>query len=162
MNHQYEAILRHARHAAFAAAFMTLAGCGSEGIAPAPESGPKTQQSSANHPPPPPPRPTTKEACDACQGLWAVHGISPVESCICLTEDAGQRCLDGNECVGQCLVERDAEFQIMEAGDPPRGFYAGTCSTYDTPFGCHLVIPTGTEARLPLTADEAALRLCID
>jgi hypothetical protein len=33
----------------------------------------------------------TKEECDKCQGPWAVHGIEPVESCICRTSDGGER-----------------------------------------------------------------------
>ena len=50
----------------------------------------------------------------------------------------------------------------MEESDPPRGFYTGTCSFYDTTFGCNLMIPQGIEERLPLPAEEAAEKLCID
>ena len=70
--------------------------------------------------------------------------------------------MDGRECVGQCLVKEPAEFQIMEESDPPRGFYTGTCSFYDTTFGCNLMIPPGIEERLPLPAEEAIEKLCID
>lgn len=110
----------------------------------------------------PPPRPETKEQCDACGGIWAVHGLLPSESCICATKDAGKRCVDGRECVGQCLVKEDAEFQVTEHAEPPRGFYVGTCSPYDVTFGCNLVIPSGIDESLPLPAKEAALKLCID
>ncbi|MET0592678.1 MAG: hypothetical protein ABW133_08265, partial [Polyangiaceae bacterium] len=44
---------------------------------------------------PPRTRPTTKEACDACQGLWGEHGIEAMDSCICKTNDEGRECLDG-------------------------------------------------------------------
>jgi hypothetical protein len=111
---------------------------------------------------PPPPRPETKKECDKCGGIWAVHGIVPTESCICRTEDAGERCVDGRQCIGQSLVQDRSDFQVMDHSDPPRGFYVGTCSPYDTTFGCHLVIPSGIDERLPLVAEEAALTLCID
>ena len=115
------------------------------------------------HPPPPPdPHPTTKEACDACGGIWAVHGIHPAPSCICPTQDSGKACLDGRDCIGLCLVDADTPFERMTETDPPRGFYSGKCSPYDTMFGCHRVIPDGTEERLPLPAEEAAMGLCVD
>jgi hypothetical protein len=110
----------------------------------------------------PPPRPQTKQACDACGGIWTVHGILPSESCICPTIDAGEDCVDGRQCVGQCLVNDRSEFQVMERTDPPRGFYVGTCSPYDTTFGCHRVIPHDIDELLPLPAEEAAITLCID
>ena len=136
-----------------------MGGCGSDPGTNAAPIGPSNELGSPNDPPP---RPQTKEACDACGGLWAVHGILPTESCICAARDAGERCIDGRQCVGQCLVAEDAEFQVMEHTDPPRGFYVGTCSAYDTTFGCHLVIPSGTDESLPLPAEEAVARLCID
>ena len=139
-------------------------GCGSDALA-SPHDGPSAQLTTRNHSPPPPPappRPQTKEACDQCNGLWGVHGFVPTESCICATSDAGQRCLDGNACIGQCLVDETLGFKAMDSATPPRGFYEGTCSAYDTTFGCHLVIPRDVEERLPLPSDEAAQRLCID
>src|SRR3954469_21108040 len=45
-----------------------------------------------------PTRPTTKEGCDTCEGIWAVHGVEPVETCICKTSDVGKNCLDGRDC----------------------------------------------------------------
>jgi hypothetical protein len=145
--------------ALFSMGVPLLSGCGSDASSRPTER--TAQLESACHPPPPP-RPQTKEACDACQGLWAIHGIVPVESCICRTSDGGDRCFDGRDCQGQCLVDRDIEFQVVDESEPPRGFYMGTCSRYDTTFGCHFVIPTGTEDLLPLPADEAARHLCID
>ena len=138
------------------------AGCGSDPGSSAFPIGPSGSFGSKGDPPPQPPRPQTKEACDACGGIWAVHGLLPSESCICPTEDAGNRCVDGRQCIGQCLVKERADFQIMEHTAPPRGFYVGFCSPYDTTFGCHLVIPARIEQELPLPAEEAALTLCID
>ena len=137
-----------------------VSGCGSD--ASSSPSHPSAQLNSKGDHPPPPPRPQTKKECDKCGGLWAIHGIEPVASCICRTSDGGERCFDGRECAGQCLVDRDIEFQITDDSEPPRGFFTGTCSVYDTTFGCHLLIPPGIEDLLPLPADEAAQHICID
>lgn len=151
--------------ALFAISAPLFVGCGSE--APGGSAQPSSQNVAPGegtpHPPPPPPTPpTTKEQCDACGGLWAVHGIHPLPSCICPTTDSGERCYDGRDCVGQCLVDPQVAFQTMVEGNPPRGFYSGKCSPYDTTFGCHFVIPNGTQDSIPLPAEEAALQLCID
>jgi hypothetical protein len=110
----------------------------------------------------PPTRPTTKEACDACQGLWATHGIEPEETCICKANDEGRACLDGKECMGECLLDGDPEFHIMEQGNPPRGYYTGHCAAYDTTFGCFRHIPDDTLTQLPLVATDAAEDVCVD
>jgi hypothetical protein len=109
-----------------------------------------------------PPRPTTKAGCDACKGLWARHGISETESCICKTKDSGKACRDGSECEGTCLVADDAKFEVAAPGPPPRGSFAGKCSEYDTTFGCHRSIASGTRAKGPVPEEEAAQRLCVD
>ena len=111
---------------------------------------------------PPPPRPTTKEACDVCQGLWAVHGIEPVESCICKTNDSGRECLDGKDCQGECIVDGDAEFHAMDSSQPPRGFFRGHCAAYDTTFGCFRHLPDDVQQQLPLVAEEASEFICVD
>jgi len=147
--------------AAFLAAVASMGGCGSDaGSTVSKTSTPGSIAPESN--PPPPPRPQNKEECDACGGLWAVHGIEPAESCICATKDSGKRCADGRECQGQCIVDAEAGFQIMDSSSPPRGFFTGTCSPYDTTFGCLLVIPRGVDDLLPLPADEAAQHICID
>jgi len=106
----------------------------------------------------PSPRPQNKEACDQCGGLWGIHGIEPVESCICRTKDAGQSCSDGSECEGACIVADDAIFQIVQPGDPPLGFFVGRCANYDTTFGCYRI---GT-AQSAVPAEEAAEDICVD
>lgn len=150
----------HSRHTQLgfcvplAAALLASSSCGSEP--------PSTGQSLGVAAQVVPSRPPTKEACEACQGLWAVHGIEPVETCICRTADVGQTCDDGSACEGQCLVDETAGFRVTQGDDPPLGFYTGHCSAYDTTFGCHRMIPRNMDASLPRTADEAALYICID
>jgi hypothetical protein len=107
-------------------------------------------------------RPETKEACDACSGLWARHGIRDVETCICRTSDAGRACRDGADCEGQCLVAPDAAFEVADPGPPQKGFYVGRCSDYDTTFGCIRVIAKGAKKRGPKPAEEAARQICVD
>jgi hypothetical protein len=105
----------------------------------------------------------TKEACDLCQGIWAVHGIAESETCICKANDEGHDCLDGNECLGECLLDGDPEFHVMEAGDdPPRGYYQGHCAGYDTTFGCFQRIPDNIQGQLPLTSEQAGEFVCVD
>jgi hypothetical protein len=162
MNCQHTRVSSTLRAAAILVGALAIGGCGSDARPHATRMEPSGPLTSRNDPPTDPPRPRTKTECDACAGLWAVHGIEPVESCICRTNDAGRRCADGRECQGQCLVDQAAGFQVMESSDPPRGFYTGTCSTYDTTFGCHLLIPPGIDEQLPLPAEEAAQHLCID
>src|SRR6266498_529000 len=106
--------------------------------------------------------PATKEACDACGGSWAIHGIDPNESCICPTKDVGKPCLDSNQCEGQCIVAEEATFELMNDGPPPRGCFIGRCSEYDTTFGCYRVIPSGTCAQGPVSEEEAAHYICVD
>ena len=153
--------------------FTVLAGCGSapEGATSQqsePEraairettlSAPVAQRSPTD---PPTPRPTTKEACDACHGLWDVHGIEPVESCICKTSDEGRECLDGKDCQGECLVDGDAEFHAMDQSQPPRGFFKGHCAAYDATFGCFRHLADDVQLQLPLVAEEASEFICAD
>jgi len=108
------------------------------------------------------PRPSTKEACDACQGIWAVHGIEAEEVCICQTDDEGRDCVDGKDCQGECLLDVDAEFHVMDQSDPPRGYYRGHCAGYDTTFGCFRHIADDIEGQIPLTAEEAGEEVCVD
>ena len=114
--------------------------------------------------PPAPPtavRPTTKAACDACQGRWGIHGLAETKSCICRTKDAGKICRDGNDCSALCIAD-EKKFEVKEAGPPARGYYVGKCSTYDTVFGCFKLIPGGTRSKPPLLPDDAADSICID
>jgi hypothetical protein len=161
MTHQHARIFSSLGAAAVLVGTAALGGCGADAGSTTSKTGPSSGMVAKNDPPPPP-RPQSKEECDACGGLWAVHGIEPVESCICATKDSGYRCTDGRECEGQCIVDTEAGFQIMDASSPPRGFFTGKCSPYDTTFGCLFVIPPGIDDQLPLPPDEAAQHICID
>jgi hypothetical protein len=130
-------------------------GCGSEDPPSASESKPLTM----NHPPPP--RPESKEACNACGGLWGTQGIAEVESCICRTSDGGRECRDGAECDGVCLVDDRAQFEAVNT-DPALGSFVGRCSDYDTLFGCYRILPVGSSERAALPADDAADDICVD
>jgi hypothetical protein len=106
-------------------------------------------------------RPQTKEACDACHGLWEKHGLAQVEGCLCRMQDAGKPCRDGGECKGQCVAD-EGHFKVVETSTPPKGYFEGRCSEYDTTFGCHRFIPTGARGKPPQTEEEAADQLCVD
>jgi hypothetical protein len=106
-------------------------------------------------------RPRTKEACDACQGKWGVHGLADVAMCICKTRDSGRSCRDGSDCEGQCLAEAGG-FVVVEKGPPPKGYFRGKCSDFDTTFGCHPTIPEGASKKGPQLAEDAAEEICID
>jgi hypothetical protein len=109
------------------------------------------------------PSPDNRTACDRCGGLWGVHGIASVESCICRTKDGGRRCTSGSDCEGACIVADDASFEVVQQGDPPLGMFVGTCADYVTTFGCYRVAPPrddGSQALLP--EDQAAQDICVD
>jgi hypothetical protein len=109
----------------------------------------------------PRPRPTTKEGCDACQGVWARHGLAETEACVCKTKDGGKICRDGSECEGSCLADEDG-FEVVEAGPPPKGFWKGKCAPLETTFGCNRTITHGARAKGPQLAEDAAATMCVD
>jgi hypothetical protein len=129
-------------------------GCGSNNTGSASDSKPL----SADHPRP---RPQNKPACDACGGLWGVHGIAEVETCVCRTADGGSQCRDGAQCDGVCQVDDYSQFEASDT-DATLGSFVGRCSDYDTVFGCYRVLPLGSSTREPLPADEAADDICVD
>jgi hypothetical protein len=115
-------------------------------------------------PPAPPPAtpPVTPEACRACRGHWAVHGLDVKESCNCRTTDGGKKCRDGDDCQGMCIAAADKpEVEVVEAGPPPRGFFVGRCSEVVTVFGCHRVIERGASSRGPVPLGEPQT-ICVD
>jgi hypothetical protein len=107
-----------------------LTGCGAEASG-STHTPPRSSSLEPQDPPPSPP-PSTQEECSACHGLWGVHGIEPIETCIC------------------------------NQGDPPRGYYVGHCASHETTFGCFRHVPPGIETALPLTPEEAGPYVCVD
>ena len=122
-------------------------------------------RSSASPTPAPPPAtaPVTPEACKACRGLWAVHGLDDKPSCNCRTTDAGKRCRDGVDCQGMCIVSAEKpEMEVQQTGPPPRGFFVGRCSELVTVFGCNRVLARGATAAGPVPLGEPPQTLCVD
>jgi hypothetical protein len=136
-----------------------LTGCSAD-VSGSPRTPPRSSSLAPQDPPPPPP--STQEECAACHGLWGVHGIEPIETCICKTHDEGHDCTDGADCEGECLLADDAQFHVMDQGDPPRGYYVGHCASHQTTFGCFRHVPPGIETELPLTPEEAGPYVCVD
>jgi len=137
----------------FVALALSTAACGPSPLA--------TRSSATQLPAKKADKPVTKEACDACHGLWDIHGIGDTETCICPTSDAGKTCTDGQQCEGACIVTDD-DFQVIEAGDNPKGYWVGRCAGYDTTFGCYRGVPAGTLERGPHVADEGFEDVCVD
>lgn len=122
-----------------------------------PGSAPKTPA------PPPATAPITRESCQACRGLWAVHGLDDKESCNCRTTDAGKRCQDGVDCQGSCIASKDdPQVEVLDPGPPARGVFVGRCSELVTAFGCNRVIERGATARGPVPLGEPPPIICVD
>jgi hypothetical protein len=135
---------------------MLALGCRKAAPPPAlPDSEAKAQLASAGD------RPQTKEACDACQGRWGIHGLAEVPMCNCKTRDSGRTCRDGADCEGQCLAETNG-FVVVQKGPPAKGYFRGHCSEFETTFGCYPTIPEGASKKGPQLAEDAAEEICID
>lgn len=81
------------------------------------------------------PFPSTEEECVAKNGVWAIHGFSPMKSCNLPTSDKGKTCTDVDECEGTCL------------GDVPTAT-SGTCSEWRLTFGCQILLMQGNARQL--------------
>jgi hypothetical protein len=129
-----------------------------------PPASPATVASTQTSAPAPGEPPTTKEACDACQGQWGKHGLGDTEVCNCKTKDGGKECRDESDCQTQCIADdKDLkDFVVEEKGTPPKGHWKGRCAEYVTTFGCLLFVPKGASKRPPLPAEDAAEKLCFD
>jgi hypothetical protein len=113
--------------------------------------------------PPPTPPPATPDACRACGGEWAVHGLAVKPSCNCRTTDAGKKCRDGVDCQGMCIVNaKKPDVEVVQAGPPARGFFVGRCSQLVSVFGCNCVLERGASAAGPVPLDEPPPTICLD
>jgi hypothetical protein len=106
-------------------------------------------------------RPSTASECQACNGVWGVHGLRKVESCLCRTHDAGKTCKDAGECEGECLAE-EGRTEVTDPGPPPRGYFLGRCSEYDHVFGCEKRLEAGTRTAGPRPLDQVPPTMCVD
>jgi hypothetical protein len=106
-------------------------------------------------------RPQTELDCKSCNGAWRVHGLAQTPSCNCRTSDAGKRCRDGIECEAQCVAADSPEQTVIYPGTPPRGFWLGRCSEFETVFGCYRPIADGAGGE-PVGLTEPPPMLCVD
>ena len=87
--------------------------------------------------------------CAARGGRVATAGLSGEDMCAELYRDAGRRCSDGSQCMGDCLLDEASlngkrPVHDMEA--------AGLCQAFAYPFGCRNLIEDG----------RLTLGLCVD
>jgi len=137
----------------FALGFVLATGCRSSQPQPSATT-PQTNAASG------PARPTTPEACRACNGDWGPHGRAQLEGCVCRTKDAGKPCKSKRDCESQCVASEPPNAEIVDKGPPPKGFFLGHCHEFVTFFGCGRLLRDGGSAVAPL--DEPPARICVD
>ena len=98
---------------------------------------------------------TTRDACAACKGEWARHGVAEAPSCNCRTKDKGKICRDGRDCSGECIVD-PALFEVVDQGPPVRGHFRGRCSEFVTAFGCNALLSDGVRDQPPVPEGSGA------
>jgi len=87
--------------------------------------------------------PTTKEACLSSSGVWGRSPHGSQEFCRISAKDAGESCFSGFQCsYGTCLAQENSN----------SWFKTGTCSRYQTEYGCNESISFGT----------GGLKMCLD
>jgi len=137
--------------------FVVALGCTRKGQAPTDAKAPATARGGAAPTAFQPPN--TEDACRACNGKWAVHGLAQTPSCLCRTHDVGRRCRGKDECEGDCLGDA-GEREVTQPGPPPLGFWVGRCSEFHTTFGCHVFL--APRVGEPVRLDVPAEQLCAD
>lgn len=85
-------------------------------------------------------------ACAARGGKMLAQGRLQTLRCVINYADAGKRCTDGDDCLGDCRIE--------DVGGAPRAGAAavGQCQASNNPFGCYTVVEGG----------KAEPTLCVD
>jgi hypothetical protein len=137
----------------FAAWFLLATGCRSSQPQPS-IAAPQTSAASATA------RPTTPDACRACNGDWGPHGLAQKEGCVCRTKDAGKSCKSKGDCESQCVASDPPNAVILEKGLPPKGFFLGHCHEFVRFFGCGRLLRDRSSTPEPL--DEPPAKICID
>ncbi len=85
-------------------------------------------------------------ACAARGGKMLRQGRAQTLRCVVNYADAGKRCTDGDDCLGDCRIED-------VAGAPQAGAAAtGQCQASNNPFGCYATVENG----------RAEPALCVD
>lgn len=90
--------------------------------------------------------PATAEGCRAQGGAWGPQGLLGRDGCVLPLADAGKRCTDGDQCLGDCRAVDGPSFpQIGQAA-------TGQCQANTSPFGCFTRVEDG----------RAEATLCVD
>jgi hypothetical protein len=93
-----------------------------------------------------------KAACQECGGTWGRYGVNHKEGCNCKTKDAGKRCMDGDECQGQCMFD----------GYDQKGAEVGHCSDEARVTGCKNIVQKGQSKFPPRNPPPRKLPTCLD
>jgi hypothetical protein len=91
-------------------------------------------------------------ACQRCNGTWGKFGVNNKERCDCKTKDAGKKCLDGDECQGECL------FDTYDL----KGREIGHCSDNERVRGCVNIVAKGQSKIPPTNPPPRKLPTCLD
>lgn len=86
--------------------------------------------------------PVGKDECLAQGGAWGAFGLLIQEQCNLPTSDAGNSCLDSEECQGACIAELTPGQQARVTGGQPVEV-TGTCSKQTLNFGCYPFVKQG-------------------
>ncbi|NNE56703.1 MAG: hypothetical protein HKN36_01225 [Hellea sp.] len=86
-----------------------------------------------------------RAACEKAGGIVKPAGMAGWEHCIQELPDAGKACADSGECLGECYVPADKDYDIGADA-------VGVCTDTDEVFGCHARVTKG----------KATPILCVD
>ncbi len=94
----------------------------------------------------PGPIPTSADACRDRGGHWGPQGLLGRDGCVLPYADAGKRCTDGDQCLGDCRAVESTSFPR------PGQSATGQCQANTSPFGCFTRVENG----------KAEAALCVD
>jgi hypothetical protein len=97
---------------------------------------------------PPTTLPTSAAACRTAGGTWGPDGMLGRDQCVLPYADAGKRCTDGDQCLGDCRLSEATTSSFPRPGAAA----VGQCQATTSPFGCFTRVENGK-------ADAA---LCVD
>ncbi len=89
--------------------------------------------------------PRDQASCVAVGGDWRREGMLGNYMCVQSFADAGKRCTDGDQCLGDCRVT-EGEFPAPDTAA------VGQCQANTSPFGCFSRVEDG----------KAQVGLCVD
>lgn len=88
---------------------------------------------------------TSEEDCEAAGGSWEVAGISGEYFCNEVTADAGDKCYNGSECEGSCIIDEDDLTQEQRDRLEKNESISthGYCSNRKMLYGCYYFVEAG-------------------